>query len=365
MRTTTEYDVIIVGAGPAGSSAAKTTAKRGFKTILIEEHPQIGVPTHCSGALAPVSRPDFQREVVESMDRRVILTKYKSMRVFAPSGKIVQELPWTWCYLVERSHLDRELASQAINAGADLLLHTRVSGLLKQNGRVIGVTTKSSAVPEVRGRIVIAADGIYAVERGIPQWEGLIKTGRTFARGIGLELTRVRDINPEVCEFHAGAFIQKGFTTLWPRDEASCLTHFTSMAEFMHVKEGNYPISKKLRDAVPVRVTPYSHTSDLGTGLPKLVADGLILSGSAANWRGIMPAIASGRDAGEMAAEAIERNDVTVNKLSKYEEVCKRLVEKGFLQAHLFYGRQDDDIEYLLTKLVEKNEGPFTMPRPV
>ncbi len=104
-----EYDVIVVGAGPAGSSAAKTAAKRGLRTILLEEHSQIGIPTHCSGAFSPVTRPDFTREIVNTVNKRAILTKYKSMRIFSPSGTIVQELPWTECYLVERSHLDREL----------------------------------------------------------------------------------------------------------------------------------------------------------------------------------------------------------------------------------------------------------------
>ncbi len=221
-------------------------------------------------------------------------------------------------------------------------------------------------MPEVKGKIVIAADGIYAAKRGISRWEGLTKAGQTFTGGIGLELTRVRDIDPEVCEFHTGTFIQKGFTTLWPRDNMSCMTHFMSIDEFKQVKEDDYLISKKLRDAVPVRITPYSHVTDLGTGLPRLVADGLLLTGSSANWGGILPAIASGREAGEVAAEAIESDDITVNKLSKYEDICRRFVgERGYLQTYPFYGRPDFEIERLLTELVKNGDGPYTVPRPV
>jgi digeranylgeranylglycerophospholipid reductase len=41
-----DYDLIVVGAGPAGSAAAKSAAERGVKTVLLEEHAEIGVPAH-------------------------------------------------------------------------------------------------------------------------------------------------------------------------------------------------------------------------------------------------------------------------------------------------------------------------------
>lgn len=47
-----EYDVVVVGGGPCGSSAAKAAAEKGMKTIMLEEHPEIGIPEHCPGILA-------------------------------------------------------------------------------------------------------------------------------------------------------------------------------------------------------------------------------------------------------------------------------------------------------------------------
>jgi len=46
------YDVIIVGAGPAGLSSAKSCAEHNLKTLLVEEHPAIGAPVQCGEALA-------------------------------------------------------------------------------------------------------------------------------------------------------------------------------------------------------------------------------------------------------------------------------------------------------------------------
>ena len=56
-----KYDVVVVGGGPGGSSAARVTAKEGARTILLEEHPQIGLPEHCMGVLATPSGSLYRR----------------------------------------------------------------------------------------------------------------------------------------------------------------------------------------------------------------------------------------------------------------------------------------------------------------
>jgi flavin-dependent dehydrogenase len=221
-------------------------------------------------------------------------------------------------------------------------------------------------VPEIRARVVIGADGIHAARKGIPIWEGLNRPNQTFTAGVSLELVKVRDIEPDVCEFHAGAFTEKGFTTLWPQDESSCMIHFMSMAEFHQVKEGAYPLSRKLKEAVPVRIAAYSHTSDLGVALPRVVKDGLILTGSSGGWRGILPAIVSGRHAGEVTVGALEYNDTSVERLSAYEGLCRTLAgSKGYLQGHPFYHLPDEKIEELLLQMIERDELTYTRPRPV
>jgi digeranylgeranylglycerophospholipid reductase len=364
-----EYDVIVVGAGPAGSAAAKIAAERGLEAILLEEHTLVGVPEHCWGLLHRTTRPELYEDIIKEMCQSVVLTEYRVERVFAPSGKVVQELSvaGTADYLVRRDEFDRELARQAVNAGADLRLNTRVTGLLKQDGRIIGVATNSNTVPTLYGKIVIGADGIHAAQKGTPRWEGLTRADQTFIGGITLELARVREIEPDVLEWHTGAFIKRGWTGICPRDDVSCTIDFMSMAEFERVKSGNYAISKKLRDAVPVRMTGWSHPSDLGIGLPKVVEDGLILAGSAAHLIGILPAIVSGRYAADVAVEAIKEDDVSVKKLSRYEDLFSTLKgPAGFLDSPPFYKCSSDEaIENLLIEMIERNEFPLTTPIPL
>ena len=66
------------------------------------------------------------------------------------------------------------------------------------------------------------------------------------------------DVN--VKEWHTGAFCKRGFVGICPIDGVSCMTDFMKVADFEKVKTGNYPLSERLRDSVPVRMTGY-HSS--------------------------------------------------------------------------------------------------------
>ncbi|MFC1942020.1 NAD(P)/FAD-dependent oxidoreductase [Chloroflexota bacterium] len=361
-----EYDVVIVGAGPGGSSAAKMAAERGLMTIILEEHTVIGIPNHCWGMIFPQSKQEFVQEILGSMDKVVILKRYNGLRVYAPSGKVLQEVSIAGndTYLIRRDYFDQELAKQAVNAGAELRLNTRVTGFIKQDGRVTGVTTSSASMPEVYGKIVIGADGIHAIGNGTPKWSGLTRPQEKFMGGVALTLTRVRDIENDVLEYHAGAFTKMGWIGLNPVDDVSCTTALLSMNEFERIKTGNYALSKKFKEAVPLRMTGFSHAVDMGVGLPGNVQDGLILIGSAANIMGIFQAIATAHSAVEVAIEAIRDGDVSAKRLSRYEDLCKPVKrERGFLDSFPFYEQPDEVIEKRLIEMIEKDEFSYGRPR--
>jgi len=168
-----EYDVIVVGAGPAGSSAAKAAAERGASTILLEEDTQIGLPQHCSGLLHG-TKSGIGNEILATMDKRVVLGEVKVRRIFSPSGRTLDiPLEGKGVWHIDRGLFDMQLAVQAANAGAEIAVNTKVTGLLTHGENTIGVTTSSRAIPEIHGKVVIAADGIRSILKGIPRWTGL------------------------------------------------------------------------------------------------------------------------------------------------------------------------------------------------
>jgi digeranylgeranylglycerophospholipid reductase len=369
----TEYDVIIIGAGPAGSAEAKAAAQKGARTILLEEHTRIGIPSHCTGRLHSTERPDILAEVVGTMDKRVVIREpgeHFQQRIFAPNGRLLKsEQSATQHYLVDRAVFDQELAKQAVRAGAKILLGTQVTGLIERDGRVVGVNTASKALPEVFGKVVIAADGIAGGVRGVAKWKGLIADDQIYVSGITMELTGLKDCD-KVGGLYTGSYLTKGWFSITPAGAESCVVQFMSLQEYRRVMEGGYLLSEVLKNTVPIRMDSWKHTSNLGVRFSDIVKDGLILTGSAANWRGTIVSLVSGRCAGEVAADAVHGGDVTAQRLGMFIDLyektglIKELYQHSSWQdSRPFANCSDEEIEKRLTDMLERTGLPY-MPSP-
>ncbi len=371
----TEYDVIVIGAGPAGSAAAKAAAQKGAKTILLEEHSRIGIPSHCTGRLHSTERPDMLAEVLRTMDQRVVIREpgeHFRQRVIAPGGRLLQsEESSAKHYLVDRALFDQELAKQAVRAGAKVLLGTRVTGLIERDGTVVGVKTVSGALPEVLGKVVIAADGIAGGVRGAAKWKNLVARDQTYVSGITMELTGVKDCD-KIGGLYTGSYLDKGWFSITPSGFDSCVVQFMSFDEFRRVMDGRYLLSELLKNGVPIRMDGWKHTSNLGVRFPEIVMDGLMLTGSAANWRGTIVSLVSGRCAGEVGADAARDGNVTAEVLGMFIELYERtgLIKELYQHSSWQDSRplgncSDEEIEKRLTEMIERTGLPYIPSAPV
>jgi len=144
------YDVIVVGAGPAGSAAAEACAQLGLSTLCIEEHGTIGHPVQCAGLL---SRAAFSECRTSS---RPVLNKVTGARIVSGMGsEFLIDAGCTKAVVVDRCTLDREMAEAAANAGAEIRLKTSVCGVVGDTVRTRGIHGHE----EIPFRILIAADG--------------------------------------------------------------------------------------------------------------------------------------------------------------------------------------------------------------
>ena len=324
-----DYDVIVVGAGPAGSAAAKATAERGLKTIMLEEHPNIGLPQHCSGLYYGTSS-SIGEETLSSMDPRVIIDEVKVRRLYSPRGRMFEiPLKGKGVYLIDRALFDLQLAGQAAGVGAEIAVNTKVTGLITDGDAVTGVFTNSRSDPEIHGKIVIAADGIKSLMGGIPIWSGLAKKADFINSGVTMLLFNVKDIERGVQEMHVGphgsgkGYI--GWIWLHRQDAYTCLSGFETLEDFERCRSGDYIISRKLKDAVPARKNGFSQALFGMWSLSDKVKTGLMLAGAAANYGMFQLAMLSGRYAGEVAAQAISDSNVSKERLSEYNVLSQRL----------------------------------------
>src|SRR3954466_1673619 len=113
----TNFDVLVVGGGPAGLYAAERLARRGVSTLLCEEHVAIGDPVHCTGVLATES---FD---VLGLPQDATLNALMSARFVSPSGiSICHATPSPLAAVIDRGVFDRALAQRATAAGVEIRL---------------------------------------------------------------------------------------------------------------------------------------------------------------------------------------------------------------------------------------------------
>ena len=158
------FDAIVVGAGPAGITAAKEMAAAGLSVVVLERGQFPGAKNVWGGILyrepteavapgfedeAPLERPIVEQRYLLLTDDAMMGVTYRSQRLAEP--------PFN-AYTVLRSPFDRWYATKAEEAGAEVYAEFTVVDLLWEDGAVVGVTT-GDAEGELMARCVVIADG--------------------------------------------------------------------------------------------------------------------------------------------------------------------------------------------------------------
>ncbi len=309
----------------------------------MEEHTAIGLPRHDPGWLIDTA---FTEQLADRIKENLRIRRMSAFRVRDPfTGEVREEIPGGG-YIVRRDLLERELAIRAANAGTRILLKTRCTGFLKENGRVIGVKTDREDLPELRAEVVICADGLHSARDGRAAGEITAGENLDFGSGVNLELANLKDAEPGTVELYlAAADRDLNYKHLVVHEEGQCFLSFSSLSNFEEFKKRTDNIlSEKLRRAQCLDVGGYLSRRHSGLFFKTLVKDGVIFIGDASGGGGAIHGMIQGQLAVGVAARAIEKNDSSLNILSRYQD----LVRDTF-QGALFYWF-----------FVRKNYGTFT-----
>ncbi len=359
------FDAIVVGAGPAGSSAALTMAKAGLDVALLErgefpgEKNMFGGVLHRLTALEDVF-PDFWNQA--PLERHIVkkaltfMTGDASFNVNFDTEE--SDKPPYNGYTISRPKFDRWLAEEAVKAGATLMNRSTVDDVIREGGKIVGVTLLRDG-GELRAPVVIAADGVLsftAKKAGLrrPQFDpSHLAVGVKALIDMPKEviddrfgLVRDQGASNEIvgCSqgVRGGGFLYTNYDSL----SIGLVLHLSSLS-----KSGKTPydllndfmqqpqMAKQLRGG---RLLEYSaHLVPEGgyDMIPEIIGDGIMVAGDAAamcivtglNLEGINLATQSGVLAGKAALEAHQNRDFSKSGLAVY----RRLLEESYVLKDL------------------------------
>jgi digeranylgeranylglycerophospholipid reductase len=352
------YDVIVAGAGPGGSVAARECARRGLRTLLLERRREIGTPLACAEA---VRAAGFDR--LTRVDPAWIASPIDGGRLFTPDGStVVFDRPGAGMVL-ERTVFERHLAGEAAAAGAFVLVDTPVLDLQWEPEGAGKGQRVSGILARVRGRsrpiaaaVTIAADG---VESHVARRAGITATlpRDQFLACAQFLLTGPAEswnVRPGFADFLVGNRVAPGgYGWRFPKGgERWNVGIAVTPADAQGVSPTESLRRLVARDHPGARVLGYVSGAIPAPAAPgPFAAPGLLLVGDAArlteplSGAGIAIAMESGVFAAEAAAEAVGRADPSLRVLRAYEERWR--AERGrevafYARARAFFRKLTD-----------------------
>lgn len=346
---TEKFDVIIVGSGPGGSSAAYSLAKMGFNVLVIERGKYPGAKNVMGGRMytyalnrlipefwkeAPVERIVTRERLTLQCDKASVTLDFQDEELLEPPNS----------FTVLRTKFDRWFAEKAVEAGATLVPGIKVDDLLMENGKVSGIV---AGTDRIEANVVIAADGAVSL---MAEKAGLKKFNvKEFALGMKeiIELpekTIEERFNLSGSEGAAQLFV--GRCTKDIPGGGFIYTNRTSLSVGIVVyidrlidrKIDSHEIIKEFNTDPTVaklieggKILEYSAHVIPEASRSRLFTDGMLVVGDAAGLlvnsgvtlRGMDMAIASGVAAAKAVKKAAEKNDFSKESLSYYEEMLK------------------------------------------
>ena len=330
-----DVDVLVVGAGPGGGNAALQCARKGLRTMIIEDHDEIGTPVHCGECISDEAIANLKLDLPEE----VISKRVNGIRVIFPDGTSKQ-LTETG-YVLEKHLFEQWIADSAVKEGAKLALKHKLTSMerIENDGNFVGwkCDGKGEMFP-IRSKIVIDASGVAAVCSKFVKPDGskpLNEKGKVVA-GMQYELAEVP--TDGYLDFYIWPkYAEKGYLWMIPKCDGR--------ANVGLVTEDR-PRAKKALD----QFIEDTHFSDLSQQLPPWKTkgnpafggtipisgpfenthyDGLMLIGDAAGFTsplfegGSHLALKSAVFAAETAATAISNGDVAAKSLEDYTLLWK------------------------------------------
>ncbi|MDP6397084.1 MAG: NAD(P)/FAD-dependent oxidoreductase [Candidatus Marinimicrobia bacterium] len=327
-----KFDLIVVGGGPAGTTAARYAAKAGISVLVLEKDRDIGVPVRCGEAVS-----DEGLRLFVKPDPRWINSVITKLRLISPNDHKIDLNLKQKGYILDRRIFDYDLAQYASASGAQIVCKAYVNGLLFDDSKVVGVTGEYQGEPfEVKSKLVIGADG---VESRIGRWAGL----DTVVKMKDMESAAQKTISGIEIDEHRFDFYMSherapgGYLWIFPKGSNAANVGLGVSGKYSRFRSAQSYLDDFLQKTFPNGSVVSSTVGGVPCDktLKKFVSDGLMLAGDAAHMvnpmtgGGIIPGMRGGMLAGETAVEAIKAEDTSEKFLNRYSKEWNKVGGKN------------------------------------
>ena len=154
------WDVVIIGAGPAGGRVATHIAERGHSVLLLEEHEEIGRPFQCAGLVTPNAMKEVGlfHSILEEVDGALIHGPSGTLVPVGTEGKVRT-------YVVCRKIFDQGVVKQSLEAGADIWLNSKPLDANVHDDHVDLTISKNGEIISISASLLIGCDGAHSWTR--------------------------------------------------------------------------------------------------------------------------------------------------------------------------------------------------------
>lgn len=363
-----ETDVLVIGAGPAGSIAARTVAENGVDVLLIDKKSEIGTPKRCAEGILKSTLDELEIK----KDTRWITREITGIEIIAPNNKKLVldennfELPDT-AYILERKIFDKSLVMDAIRQGTKVMIKTKAHTIKRvDDGFLVKATNLGNDI-EIHTKIIIAADG---PESKIGRMAGLKSNTslNNMASCAQYEMVNVTMDDMNHVKVHIGSVCPGGYVWIFPKGDdianvglGILKSHTDRTAKYF--LDSFVESHEDVKNAQCVEMNVGG--DPIGGLIDQRYDDNIMVVGDAAGFvdpltgDGIRTAMLSGKYAGSVAAKSIKNENHSKKFLKEYYDLTEENIGKSFNRFNkikeFLLTLDDDSLNNIVEEILKTN----------